>query len=136
MVYTAVDNPAGIQFGGVVAAPIVQNILRDSLQVLKVPPRKDQLPKAYKYGDTPIVTVPDLVGATVQDLYEDLNMNFVLSKSGTEQHGRQPGAEAGQPGGTRVDHSHIHGGRSGAEGTGQSSQLEVLIIAAMDDNRN
>ncbi|WP_151735844.1 stage V sporulation protein D [Paenibacillus tengchongensis] len=83
IVYTAVDNPKGIQFGGVVAAPIVQNILEDSLHVLKVPPRKDQLPKTYKYGETPIVTVPDLTGATVQDIYEDMNMNFNLVRSGT-----------------------------------------------------
>lgn len=81
--YTAVDNPQGIQFGGVVAAPIVQNILEDSLRYLKVPERKDQLPKTYKYGETPIVTVPDLTGATVQDIYEDLNMNFTLVRSGS-----------------------------------------------------
>ncbi|MEK5239095.1 stage V sporulation protein D [Paenibacillus sp. FSL L8-0470] len=83
VVYTAVDNPQGIQFGGVVAAPIVQNILEDSLRYLKVPERKDQLPKTYKYGETPIVTVPDLTGATVQDIYEDLNMNFTLVRSGS-----------------------------------------------------
>ncbi|MRN55668.1 stage V sporulation protein D [Paenibacillus monticola] len=83
IVYTAVDNPKGIQFGGVVAAPIVQNILEDSLHVLKVPERSDQLPKTYKYGETPIVTVPDLTGATVQDIYEDMNMNFNLARSGS-----------------------------------------------------
>ncbi|MBP1999217.1 stage V sporulation protein D (sporulation-specific penicillin-binding protein) [Paenibacillus shirakamiensis] len=83
IVYTAVDNPEGIQFGGVVAAPIVKNILEDSLHYLKVPPRKDQVPKTYKYGESPIVTVPDLVGANIQDLYEDLNMNFNLAKSGS-----------------------------------------------------
>lgn len=83
VVYTAVDNPKGIQFGGVVAAPIVQNILEDSLHYMKVPQRSDQLPKAYKYGETQIVTVPDLTGATVQDIYEDLNMNFNLVRSGT-----------------------------------------------------
>lgn len=83
VVYTAVDNPKGIQFGGVVAAPIVQNILEDSLHYMKVPARKEQLPKTYKYGETPIVTVPDLTGATVQDIYEDLNMNFNLARSGT-----------------------------------------------------
>ncbi|MDO7905410.1 stage V sporulation protein D [Paenibacillus sp. JX-17] len=83
VVYTAVDNPKGIQFGGVVAAPIVQNILEDALHVMQVPPRKDQLAREYKYGETPIVTVPDLTGATVQDLYEDLNMNFMLAKSGS-----------------------------------------------------
>lgn len=83
VVYTAVDNPKGIQFGGVVAAPIVQNILEDSLHYMQVPKRKDQLARNYKYGETPIVTVPNLVGATVQELYEDLNMNFMLAKSGT-----------------------------------------------------
>ncbi|MFC7681553.1 stage V sporulation protein D [Paenibacillus sp. GCM10028914] len=83
IVYTAVDNPKGIQFGGVVAAPIVQNILEDALHYMQVPQRKDQLSREYKYGETPTVTVPNLVGATVQDLYEDLNMNFVLAKSGT-----------------------------------------------------
>ncbi|NUU62407.1 stage V sporulation protein D [Paenibacillus agri] len=83
VVYTAVDNPKGIQFGGVVAAPIVQNILEDSLHYMKVPERTDQLAKNYKYGETPIVTVPDLTGATVQDIYEDLNMNFTLARSGT-----------------------------------------------------
>lgn len=83
VVYTAVDNPKGVQFGGVVAAPIVQNILEDSLRYMNVPERKDQMTKEYKYGETPIVTVPDLIGATVQDLYEDLNMNFMLTKSGS-----------------------------------------------------
>lgn len=83
VVYTAVDNPQGIQFGGVVAAPIVKNIMEDSLHYLKVPPRKDQLAKNYKLGEQPIVEVPDLVGASVQDLYEDLNMNFNLARSGS-----------------------------------------------------
>lgn len=82
VVYTAVDNPKGIQFGGVVAAPIVRNILEDALEYMKVPPRKDQVVKKYKYGEIPIVTVPDLVGHTSQEIYEDLNMNFNLAKSG------------------------------------------------------
>ncbi|WP_018886777.1 stage V sporulation protein D [Paenibacillus massiliensis] len=83
VVYTAVDNPLGIQFGGVVAAPIVQNILEDALHVMKVPQREQQIPKQYKYGETPMDTVPNLVGASVQDLYEELNMNFMLVKSGS-----------------------------------------------------
>lgn len=77
------DNPKGIQFGGVVAAPIVQNILEDALHYMNVAPRKDQVAKEYKYGETKIVTVPDLTGATAEDLYEDLNMNFMLAKSGS-----------------------------------------------------
>ncbi|WP_019636238.1 stage V sporulation protein D [Paenibacillus fonticola] len=82
IVYTAVDNPQGIQFGGVVAAPIVRNILTDALEYMEVPPRKDQMAKKYKYGETRVVTVPDLIGHSVQEIYEDLNMNFSLAKSG------------------------------------------------------
>ena len=86
VVYTAVDNPAGIQFGGVVAAPIVRNILQDSLQYLRVPVRKYQIAKQYKYGEIHIDTVPNLIGMTVSQLYEHLNMNFQLSKAGTGTH--------------------------------------------------
>lgn len=82
VVYTAVDNPQGIQFGGVVAAPIVRNILADALEYMKVPARKDQVVKKYKYGETPIVTVPNLIGQTAREIYEDMNMNFNLAKSG------------------------------------------------------
>ncbi|WP_223066364.1 stage V sporulation protein D [Paenibacillus caui] len=83
IVYTAVDNPQGIQFGGVVAAPIVKKIMKDSLEYMGVAPRTNQLNKKYKYGETPVVTVPDLVGHSVEDIYEDMNMNFSLAKSGS-----------------------------------------------------
>ncbi len=68
LVYVAVDNPKGIQFGGVVAAPIVRNILEDSLHYLRIPPRKDQIPKEVRYHEQPLVEVPDLIGASVRDL--------------------------------------------------------------------
>lgn len=83
VVYVAVDNPEGIQFGGVVAAPIVRNIMEDALQILEVPRREKQIDRLYRYGETPFVTVPNVVGKTVYDLYEDLNMNFNLSSAGS-----------------------------------------------------
>lgn len=83
IVYVAVDDPQGIQFGGLVAAPIVRGIMADALPYLGVKPRTKQVEKEYKYGDAPIVTVPNLVGKTVSDIYEDLNMNFQLAASGT-----------------------------------------------------
>lgn len=83
IVYVAVDNPQGIQFGGLVAAPIVRNILADSLPYLGVQPRTKQVEKEYRYGDAKIVTVPNLVGKTVSDIYEDMNMNFQLAASGS-----------------------------------------------------
>lgn len=99
VIYVAVDNPQGIQFGGVVAAPIVRNMLEDSLAILEVPAREKQIDRIYKYGETPIVTVPNLIGKSVSDLYEDLNMNFNLSSAGSGNIViRQAPAE-----GTRVD---------------------------------
>ncbi|MFC0334636.1 stage V sporulation protein D [Paenibacillus sepulcri] len=83
VVYVAVDNPQGIQFGGVVAAPIVHNILADALPYMGIEPRKKQIERDYKYGETPIVTVPNLVGKTVSDIYEDMNMNFNLTSAGS-----------------------------------------------------
>ncbi|WP_123039861.1 stage V sporulation protein D [Cohnella candidum] len=83
IVYVAVDDPQGIQFGGLVAAPIVRGIMADALPYLGVKPRTKQVEKEYKYGDAPIVTVPNLVGKTVSDIYEDLNMNFQLAASGS-----------------------------------------------------
>lgn len=83
IMYVAVDNPKGIQFGGLIAAPIVKNVMADSLRYLQVPMRKDQMPKKLTYPDVPVVEVPDLIGETTQHIYESLNMNFQLAKSGT-----------------------------------------------------
>ena len=44
-----------------VATPIVGNILRDALPVMGVKPRKEQVEKEYKWGDTPTVEVPNLI---------------------------------------------------------------------------
>ncbi|RUS48745.1 stage V sporulation protein D [Cohnella sp. AR92] len=86
VVYVAIDNPQGIQFGGLVAAPVVKGIMADALPYLGIEPRKEQIEKEIKpYIDTPIVTVPNLVGKTVSDLYEDMNTNFRLSSSGKGQ---------------------------------------------------
>ncbi|WP_028595826.1 stage V sporulation protein D [Paenibacillus assamensis] len=99
VIYTAVDDPQGIQFGGLIAAPIVKRIMADSLEVLGVKPREKQVPREYRFDEQPLVTVPNLVGKTLSDLYEDMNTNFLLSKSGS---GQTVIHQAPKPG-TRVD---------------------------------
>jgi stage V sporulation protein D (sporulation-specific penicillin-binding protein) len=99
VIYIAVDNPQGLQFGGLIAAPIVKNIMGDALHYMKVEPSKDQLTKDYRYGEASIVEVPDLVGRTVSDIYEDLDADFLLAKSGQ---GDTVISQAPKPG-TRVD---------------------------------
>jgi len=83
IVYAAVDNPQGIQFGGLVAAPIVRNILADVLPYLGVQPRAQQVEKEYRWGDVKTVRVPNLVGKTIADIYEDMNTDFRLAASGS-----------------------------------------------------
>lgn len=83
VIYVAVDNPKGLQFGGLIAAPIVKNIMEDALRYMGIKPRKDQIEKEFVYGDTPIREVPDLVGMTISDIYESMNSHFQLVTSGS-----------------------------------------------------
>ncbi|MDA8354412.1 MAG: stage V sporulation protein D [Firmicutes bacterium] len=72
VVYVAVDNPKGVQFGGVVAAPIVRNIMYDSLRYMGVEKRKKQIPPEKIPTSQPIVTVPDLIGENVSRIRNSL----------------------------------------------------------------
>jgi stage V sporulation protein D (sporulation-specific penicillin-binding protein) len=99
VVYAAVDNPKGLQFGGLIAAPLVKNIMADALRYMKVEPSSNQLEREYRYGETPIVEVPDLVGASIEDIYEDLNTNFLLAKTGNGKYVISQAPKAG----SRVD---------------------------------
>jgi stage V sporulation protein D (sporulation-specific penicillin-binding protein) len=82
VVYVAVDNPKGVvQFGGQVTAPIVGNIMRDSLSALKVPPRKNQIEKKKTLFEAPLIKVPNLIGLTKNELHEQL-VNLKIDASG------------------------------------------------------
>lgn len=82
VIYVAVDNPKGtVQFGGTVAAPIVGNIIGDSLRVMGVEPRKDQMEKELKWNDPVMVEVPNLVGITKKEIRE-LMVNLKIDSSG------------------------------------------------------
>ncbi|WP_425331140.1 stage V sporulation protein D [Jeotgalibacillus proteolyticus] len=73
IVYLAVDHPKNtVQFGGVVAAPIVGNMLEDGLRTLGVKPREKQVEKSVRWLDPVTYKVPDLIGTTTKDLKEML----------------------------------------------------------------
>ncbi|MGJ9381313.1 stage V sporulation protein D [Salipaludibacillus sp. CF4.18] len=92
VVYVAIDNPKDtIQFGGVVAAPIVGNIIEDSLRALDVPRRKEQVEKEEAWSDIPVIEVPDLLGLTkreIFDAYYDIELD--ISGDGTEVVSQSP----------------------------------------------
>lgn len=102
VVLVAVDNPQGtVQFGGVVAAPIVGTILEDSLQAMDVSLRTDGLDKEYLWPEEPKVEVPDLIGMKKDELTELLtNLSVETSGKGTHIIDQSPPAgsllEAGE----------------------------------------
>lgn len=66
IVYVAIDNPKhSTQFGGVIAAPIVGQILEDSLQNTG---SGSQIEKEYRWGDVPQTRVPNLVGSKKKEI--------------------------------------------------------------------
>ncbi len=73
VVYVAVDNPKNtVQFGGVVAAPIVGNMLEDILPALDVKPRNKQIEKEYQWPDPVTVEVPELVGLEKKEIINQM----------------------------------------------------------------
>lgn len=85
VVYVAIDNPKGtVQFGGVVAAPIVGTVIEDSLRAMGVEERDDGLEKDVVWPEQPKVEVPDLVGEDTEELVQYMtNLSIETSGEGT-----------------------------------------------------
>ncbi|WP_435372006.1 penicillin-binding transpeptidase domain-containing protein [Sporosarcina luteola] len=65
LVYVAVDSPKNsIQFGGVIAAPIVGRIIEEIAPLAGIEKREGQIEKEYRWGDAITHRVPDLTGMT------------------------------------------------------------------------
>ena len=101
--YIAIDNPkAPLIFGGVIAAPVVGNILGDSLHYLNVPTSKEGLTREYIYGEVKPISVPEIKGMTVADAQKEMygsGLELKVQTSGTGKYivDQQPTA------GTNVD---------------------------------
>lgn len=96
VVYIAIDNPKNtIQFGGVVAAPIVGNVIEDSLRALGVEEREDGLPKEYTWPDIPQVEVPNLIGENTKELQTYLN-NLEIEAKGEGEYIIDQSPKAGE----------------------------------------
>src|SRR5699024_838189 len=78
VVLVAIDNPKNtIQFGEVVASPIVGNSIQYSLPMMKISPRTSVLDKKYNWPEEPKLEVLELIGMKKQALIDDLS-NFSL----------------------------------------------------------
>lgn len=69
LVYAAVDSPKNsIQFGGVIAAPIVGRIIEEAASIAKIERRTEQLEKEYRWGDAVTFRAPSLLGMSEKEL--------------------------------------------------------------------
>ncbi|MFF5993218.1 penicillin-binding transpeptidase domain-containing protein [Lysinibacillus sp. KU-BSD001] len=73
LVYVAVDSPKShLQFGSVIAAPIVGQIIEEAASILQIESAdaENQLPKKYVWGDELTERVPDFTGQTMEEIIE------------------------------------------------------------------
>lgn len=69
VLYVAMDNAKNcVQYGGTTVAPIARNILEDVLTILGVEKVTEQKEKEYTWLDTPKYTVPQYIGANVEEV--------------------------------------------------------------------
>jgi stage V sporulation protein D (sporulation-specific penicillin-binding protein) len=82
VVYIGVDNPKNtVQFGGVVAAPIVGKIIEDTLSYMGVEKRESPIEKEYRWGEERLVEVPNLIGRTAKEL-QRMYFQFPIEAAG------------------------------------------------------
>lgn len=68
VVYVAVDYPKGItQYGGTVSAPIAKAILESYIDIKKLEPSSEVMPKIYNWMDVKYQKLPNVVGTNVEE---------------------------------------------------------------------
>lgn len=83
VVYIAVDNAKGVtQYGGTVAAPIARSVLLESIGILGIEERSNEIEKEYLYTDKQYDTVASVVGMDINDAVKNLK-NFKVQYEGT-----------------------------------------------------
>ena len=94
LIYLAIVNAKNtIQYGGVVAAPIVKEALQESFQVLNISPRDGGIPLDVRYYiDKAIYIVDDYVGYDVKRLPYTNKYSFVIQGNGTKVVAQVPSA--------------------------------------------
>lgn len=85
VVYVAIDHPKNtIQYGGVVAAPIVGKIMDEAMTILEIQKQEDAMEKEYRWGDLIYHEVPDLVGLKKNKLPPQIYYQYEFFGTGDE----------------------------------------------------
>lgn len=71
LIYVAIDHPkSALQFGSVIAAPIVGQIIEDAAPLLNIEKQQEQLERKYVWGDEITEHVPNFVDLTKDQVFE------------------------------------------------------------------
>ena len=82
VVYVAIDHPKGItQYGGTVAAPVAKSILESYINIRKLEPATDSMPKIYNWNDIKYQKLPSVVGMSLDEAKKILK-DYKLEYSG------------------------------------------------------
>ena len=83
VVYVAINNPKRVtQYGGVVAAPVVKNIMLDAIDALNIKEQKTNTEKKYEWYDKKYYTVPNVIGMDIKEAKKILD-KFEIKIEGT-----------------------------------------------------
>ena len=83
--YIAIKSPKNtIQYGGVVAAPIVKELLTESFTILNMKPRTGGIPLSIRYYiDKNIYTVDNFINKSISSIHQyNYPYKFVIEGSG------------------------------------------------------
>lgn len=91
-ILVAIENPKNtIQYGGVVVAPIVKEILTEAFTILKIAKQKDGVPLNVRFWiDKNIHTVADYTGMSVGKVHNTSNYQFIIYGDGLKVRAQIP----------------------------------------------
>ncbi len=83
-VIIAIDSPKNtIQYGGVVAAPLVKEVLTESLSIRNIPKRQNEVELEARYWiDKNIYTVDNFVGMHVGKILPNSKYRYIINGNG------------------------------------------------------
>lgn len=95
-VYIAIENPKNtIQYGGVVVAPMVKEVLSESISILDIKPQQGGIPRDVRYWiDQNIFTVDNYVGLELNKIKTTYKYQFKIEGNGSKIIAQLP--EAGE----------------------------------------
>lgn len=92
VVYVAIDNAHNVtQYGGTASAPVAKNIMKAIIDILKLEPTKEGMPKEYTYIDQKYLQLPNVIGMSLKEAKSSLkDFNIEYNGNGEKVYYQSP----------------------------------------------